>query len=101
MIHDNFEIVMKFGYSTLGYLPLHLPLHLLAVVMPHIFLSFCLSISSTDFSGWQPNKQVCDTEISKKGEIESDQVRTYGMFVLFFFFRTVESTLIFAGSGHC
>lgn len=41
-----------------------------------------------------------DAEISKKGEAENDLVGTYQMFVLFFFFRTVESTLIFAGSGH-
>ena len=41
-----------------------------------------------------------DTEVSKKGEEEDDLVWTYQMFVLFFFFRTVESTLIFAGSGH-
>ena len=27
-------------------------------------------------------------------------METYQMFVLFFFFRTVESTLIFAGYGH-
>ena len=42
----------------------------------------------------------CDTQVSRKGEEENDLVETYQMFVLFFFFRTIESTLIFAGYGH-
>lgn len=41
-----------------------------------------------------------DTQVSKKREEGNDQVEPYQMFVLFFFFRTVESTLIFAGYGH-
>lgn len=36
----------------------------------------------------------------QKGEEKNDLVETYQMFVLFFFFRAVESTLIFAGYGH-
>lgn len=40
------------------------------------------------------------TQVSKKGEEDNYLVETYQMFVLFFFFRTVESTLIFAGYGH-
>lgn len=39
-------------------------------------------------------------KVSGKGEEENDPVETHQMFVLFFFFRTVESTLIFAGYGH-
>lgn len=41
-----------------------------------------------------------NTQVSKKREVGNDQVEPYQMFVLFFFFRTVESTLIFAGYEH-
>lgn len=41
-----------------------------------------------------------DSQVSRKGEEENDLVDTYQMFVLFFFFRAVESSLIFAGYGH-
>lgn len=41
-----------------------------------------------------------DSQVSRKGEEENDLVETYQMFVLFFFFRAVESSLIFAGYGH-
>lgn len=39
-----------------------------------------------------------DSQVSRKGEEEND-MDTYQMFVLFFFLRAVESSLIFAGYG--
>lgn len=89
---------MKIDYPTLNYFFL---LHLLVNSALKINVHHQLAFTPIPYvGGGSEMNSFGDTQVSKKGEEGNNLVETYQMFVLFFFFRTVESTLIFAGYGH-
>lgn len=63
-------------------------------------MSFIAFTPIPNLGGGSEMNSFGDSQVSRKGEKEDDLVETYQMFVLFFFFRAVESSLIFAGYGH-
>lgn len=68
--------------------------------MPQNLMSVIAFTPIPNLGGGSEMNSFGDSQVSRKGEEENDLVETYQMFVLFFFFRAVESSLIFAGYGH-